>query len=245
MANKEITVWGIHAGRTGDAETLFLKKNVIALGWEEMGDLSSIKADREAFKEKLIAAYPKTKLGAIPVAAGQPFRFIYELKIGDVVVYPSKSDRQVHIGIVEGEYKYNPSLNAGYPNMRSIRWTKTLPRTSFTQGALYEIGSAMSFFQVKTYAEEFLAALESEVKPIETEAEDETVAYVVAEIEQNTRDYILKRLSQQLKGHPFAHFVAHLLERMGYRTRVSPEGADQGVLILLLIKMNWALSHQL
>jgi restriction system protein len=34
MANKEITVWGIHAGRTGDAYTLFLKKNVIAIGWE-------------------------------------------------------------------------------------------------------------------------------------------------------------------------------------------------------------------
>ncbi len=232
MANKEITVWGIHAGRTGDAETLFLKKNVVALGWEEMGDLSTIKADRDSFKEKIIRAYPNTKPRAIPLAAGQPFRFIYEMKIGDVVVYPSKSDRQVHIGIVEGEYKYNPLLSKGYPNTRAIKWKKSLPRTAFTQGALYEIGSAMSFFQVKTYADEFLSAMED--KPISTaiEVEDETVAIVVADIEQNTRDYIIKRLSQQLKGHPFAHFVAHLLERMGYRTRVSLEGPDGGIDII-------------
>lgn len=32
-----------------------------------------------------------------------------------------------------------------------------------------------------------------------------------------------------MKGHPFAHFVGHVLEAMGYRTKVSPEGPDGGV----------------
>lgn len=233
MANKEITVWGIHAGRTGDAYTLFMKKNVIAIGWEKLGDPSLIKPDRETFKAKLLAAYPEKKLGALPISAGQIYRFIYEPKIGDVAVYPSKHDRQIHIGVIEGDFKYNPTLGGTYPNMRSVRWVKTIPRTSFTQGALYEIGSAMSFFQVKTYADEFLSALEGEViSPTTGAKEDETVAYVVGDIEQTTRDFILKRLSQQLKGHPFAHFVAHLLERMDYRTRVSPEGADGGIDII-------------
>jgi len=53
-----------------------------------------------------------------------------------------------------------------------------------------------------------------------------TVAFVVADIEQTTRDFILKRLTEEVKGHPFAHFVAHLLETMGYRTHTSPEGPD-------------------
>lgn len=232
MTNKEITVWGIHAGKTGDAESLFLKKSVIALGWDKMGDLFTIKTDREAFKAKLLEAYPDTKPGAVPNAAGQPYRFVHELQIGDVVIFPGKSDRQIHIGIIESEYKHNPSVNSGYPNMRSVKWVKSLPRTAFTQGALYEIGSAMSFFQVKTYAEEYLAALEGEVKPIEKQEEDESVAYVVGDIEQNTRDFILKRLSQELKGHPFSHFVGHLLEKMGYKTRISPEGPDGGIDII-------------
>ncbi|MBT7161605.1 MAG: restriction endonuclease, partial [Victivallales bacterium] len=49
------------------------------------------------------------------------------------------------------------------------------------------------------------------------------------EIAQNTRDFVLKVLAQELKGHAFADFVAHLLGTMGYRTRVSPPGPDGGV----------------
>ncbi len=41
--------WGIHAGRDGEADNLFLDKKVIALGWSEVGDLSIYK-DRESFQ---------------------------------------------------------------------------------------------------------------------------------------------------------------------------------------------------
>jgi hypothetical protein len=36
------TFWGIHTGATGDADKLFLQNNVIALGWPEMGDLTTL-----------------------------------------------------------------------------------------------------------------------------------------------------------------------------------------------------------
>ncbi len=110
-------------------------------------------------------------------------------------------------------------------------WLRSLPRTHFTQGALYEIGSAISFFQIKNYADEYRAALESKT-PTSPVAKDDTIAPVADSIEQNTRDFILKQLAQELKGHPFANFVAHLLETMGYRTRVSPEGTDGGIDII-------------
>lgn len=232
MANKELTVWGIHAGKFSEADPLFLKKNVIAIGWQEAGNLSGLPADREAFKKLVAKTYPDDKPGAVPVNGGQLFRFVHEMKAGDFVVYPSKTDKQIHIGQIEGPYQYTPELDRHYANTRPVKWLKVLPRTSFTQGALYEIGSALSLFQVKTYADEFIAAVEGKLAPVTTQAEDETVGYVVNDIEQNTRDFILKRLSQQLKGHPFAHFVAHLLERMGYRTRVSPEGIDGGIDII-------------
>jgi restriction system protein len=64
---------------------------------------------------------------------------------------------------------------------------------------------------------------------VPTAEEDETIAVVAEDIEQMTHDFILKRLAQELKGHPFAHFVAQLLGTMGYRTRVSPEGPDGGI----------------
>ena len=61
---------------------------------------------------------------------------------------------------------------------------------------------------------------------------DETVAEVAEDIEETTRDFILKTLAQELKGHPFAAFIGHLLNAMGYRTRVSPEGPDGGIDII-------------
>jgi restriction system protein len=229
VADAETTIWGVHAGKTGDADTLFLKKGCVAIGWPSMGDLSKLKPDRESFKAKVGEAYPEAKPGAIPTNGGQIFRFVHEMKKGDLVAYPSKSDRLIHIGAVSGPYRYEPG--EGYPHRRSVDWQRHVPRTHFTQGALYEIGSAMSLFQIKTYAEEFRLAQEGPVKA-PTPAKDATVALVAEDIEETTQDFVLKQLAQELKGHPLAEFVAHLLGAMGYRTRVSPEGPDGGVDII-------------
>lgn len=227
---QEIPIWGIHGGRTGDADSLFLKSSVVALGWHEMGDLGGLK-DREAFRAKVATVYSKEAPGAIPNYTGQLYRFVHEMKKGDFIVYPSRHDRLVHLGRIEGDYRYDPAAEPGYPNMRDVKWLHAVPRTRFTQGALHEIGSAMSFFSVKNYAEEFRAALEGKAAPAPV-ARDQTVEAVSEDIAETTRDFVLKRLAQELKGHPFADFVAHLLNTMGYRTRVSPEGPDGGVDII-------------
>lgn len=230
MADKEPVVWGIHAGRTGVADNLFLKKNYIALGWAEMGDLGKLKADRDTFKAKVLERWPQWKEGQIRNSAGQLFRFVHEMKAADFVIYPSKQAREVHIGRVEGPYKYDPNLEPGYPNLRPVKWLRSFPRTHFSQGALYEIGSALSLFQVKTYAEEFLGTGGDSTAP--PPQKDESLAVVVEDIEETTRDFVLKQLAQELKGYPFQEFVAHLLQAMGYRTRISPLGTDEGVDII-------------
>jgi restriction system protein len=231
MANDNIAVWGVHAGEGGQANSLFLNKGCVALGWAKLGDLLAIGGSREAYKAKVAVTYADAKPGAIPVYAGQLYRFVHEMKIDDYVVYPSKVDQQVHIGQVTGEYKHDPALDAHYPNIRAVNWMKSFPRTQFTQGALYEIGSAMTFFQVKNYAEEFLGALHGQMA-VAAPNNDVTVALVAEEIEQTTCDFILKKLAQEMKGHPLAQFCAHLLGAMGYRTRVSPPGPDGGVDII-------------
>jgi restriction system protein len=226
----EQTIWGIHGGRTGDADTLFLKGGMIGIGWAALGDLSKLGTSRETFKEAVAKAWPEKKAGAVPNNAGQLFRFIHVMKPGDLVAYPSKADRQIHLGRVDGAYRYDPQGNAGYPNQRPVSWLKHVSRSALSQGALYELGATMSLFQVKNYADEILTLLEGKVEPRPVPPkQDETVADVTKEVEDTTRDFVMKTLAQQTKGHPFAHFVAHLLGTMGYRTRVSPEGNDGGV----------------
>jgi len=232
MTTSETTIWGIHGGKGGDADSLFLRGHCIAIGWAKMGDLGKLAADREAFKSRVAEVFPDAKAGAIPNNAGQLYRFVHEMKPGDLVVYPSKRDRQIHLGHINGPYRYDPAKEEGYPNIRPVKWLKAVPRTRFSQGALYEIGSAMSLFQVKNYADEFRTALEDRVPTAPPVSQDETVALVAEEIEETTRDFIIKRLAQELKGHPFADLVAHLLGAMGYRCRVSPPGTDEGVDII-------------
>src|SRR3970282_1357072 len=103
MSTNDTSIWGIHGGKTGDADTMFLKKDFIAVGWSKMGDLSRLKGDREAFKARVAEVYPDKKPGAIPNNAGQLLRFVHEMKVGDLIAYPSKRDRQIHLGRVEGE----------------------------------------------------------------------------------------------------------------------------------------------
>ena len=225
MANDEKRIWGIH---TQD-DNLFLKGNVIAIGWHLMGDLRLIEASRDGFKDKYMQTYPDAKKGSIATGAGMLFRFCYEVQIGDYVIFPSKSNREVNIGIVEGDYVYDPS-QVEYVQTRKVKWLKHLPRMSFSQGALYEIGSAMSFFAVKNYADEFLTALsKSFKKSIAADIDDESVGATAEDIQENTKDFILKELSRQLKGYELEQFVADLLQAMGYRTKVSPQGGDSGI----------------
>ena len=194
MAAANKTIWGIH---TMD-DPLFLNQNLIAIGWEEMGDLSAISTSRDAYKEKYIAAYPDAKKGSIATSAGMLYRFVHEVQEGDYVVFPSKIDRKINIGVVESAYFYEATA-ALYPNRRKVKWLKHLPRTAFSQGALHEVGSALSFFQVKNYADEYFKALDKDFKGNILEPDtDETVAQTADEIIEATRDFILKELSKNL-----------------------------------------------
>jgi restriction system protein len=228
----ETVIWGIHGGKTGDADTLFLSKGYIAIGWADAGDLSKV-ADREGFKALAAKTWParaKQKPLWVATTGGQMFRFIKVMKAGDLVAYPSKRDRKIHLGRVEEDYRYDPSLDPGYPNLRKVKWLDAVPRTHFSQGALYEIGSALSLFQIKNYADEYRAVAEGKaVAQVASAKEDTSIIAVKQDVEETTRDFIVKALAQETKGHPFATFVAHVLNTMGYRTRVSPEGTDGGI----------------
>ena len=218
-------VWGIHTQN----DSLFLNKDLIAIGWRDFGDLTKVEESRDAFKAHYIEAYPDAKKGQIANGAGMLYRFLHEVQIGDYVVFPSKTDRKINIGTIDGDYYFEDS-DGGYAQRRKVKWLKHIPRLNFSQGALYEVGSAMSFFSVKNYADEFLSALDKDFKKSVTsdDAEDESVGATAEDIVESTKDFILKELSRQLKGYDLEAFVADLLRAMGYRTTVSPQGGDSG-----------------
>lgn len=223
------TIWGVHMGREHGLDPV--EKGYVAIGWHRLGDLSAIPPNRDAFKAAYVRAYPDESPGKVRVAAGVPFRFAVEMKRGDVVIFPSKPDRMVNIGVIEGDYRYVPNAPFDKPNFRSVKWLKHIPRSTFSQAALNEIGSFVTLFSVTTNADEFLAALSGEA--FESEEIDEVSAERVSEqVEESTEDFIVKRLKASQTPYQFEHFVAHLLKCMGYYARVTQASGDGGVDII-------------
>ena len=97
MEDKKI--WGIHTLN----DHMMLDKNLIAIGWTEMGNLSGIPAEREAFKQKYREIYPDAKVQSVANSAGMLYRFVHETAVGDYVVLPSKFNREINIGLITGE----------------------------------------------------------------------------------------------------------------------------------------------
>lgn len=215
----------------------------------ELGDLSLCAASREQLKETLVATYPDIKKGAVAGNAGVLFRFVNTVEQGDIVVYPSKSDRMVNIGRVTSGYNFVADDEHEYPNQRSIEWLGSFPRSDFSQAALNEIGAFITLFAIKRHGEEFLdkvglstvsiphtakhAALNATSSDNDDEldaTDDETaIEGTVTQATQATEDFIIKQLHSKLDGYEFEHFVAHILECMGYKARVSSKSGDGGV----------------
>jgi restriction system protein len=229
MAKPVSAIWGLHMGAHHGTQPI--DKGYVAIGWPEAGDLSTLPKTREAFKARLAEKSPQMSAGAIPVAAGVLYRFAVEMQEDDIVVYPSKADRMVNIGRVSGPFQHVPNVSAEYPNRRPVTWLKSVPRASFSQSALHEIGSAITMFRISTHAEEFFAALIGE--PIDPEPLDDSVAEQVSvQVEESTEDFIIKRLKGAQTTYQFEHFVAHLLKCMGYYARVTQASGDGGVDII-------------
>lgn len=224
----EQVLWGLHMPQTLGMEPI--TKEFAAVGWAALGDLAKIPSSREALKAAVAQAYPTKKPGAIPGDAGVLFRFSKEMQPGDIIVFPCKVDRQVYLGRVEGAYQHDPA-GGGYPNRRPVKWLKSAPRATFTQNALHEIGSAITLFRVTTHAEEFLAALAGQTPAI-ADVDDVSAEDVSAQVEENTEDFIIKRLKGGLSPYDFERFVAHLMTCMGYHARVTQQSGDGGVDII-------------
>ncbi|MGA2929898.1 MAG: restriction endonuclease [Solirubrobacteraceae bacterium] len=232
-----MTVWGIH---NDHPELDLIGNGFISVGWEALGDLTAIGPDKEALKQRVAQTFPNAKPGAIPVWAGVLLRFGFEMKVGDLVIYPYKPDSTLNFGRIESDYYYEPDVEL-HRNRRKVQWLKTgIPRAQFSKSARYEVGSAVTLFRVKNHEAEFVAFVNGaapapapDTVPAIAVAADEAAAQAEDEpnaerIETYTRDFIIETLLKELEGVRFEYFVAHLMEAMGYRTHVTQAVGDGG-----------------
>lgn len=232
-------VWGIH----NDTLTSELVENgFISIGWDMLGNLALIPDGREGLKRALERSVSEDDHKAIPGWAGILLRFRDEIQQGDLVVAPYKPNGTINIGVVSGDYEYI-ATEPIHRNRRRVDWKQIgLSRTVFTQPALYEIGSALTLFNVRNHDQEFRAALSAQAKSIEeltqivekvaadkTGDENPSEEPRASRIERQTRDFVLDALQEKISHRQFEEFTADLLRALGYEARVTQYSQDGGV----------------
>ena len=228
-------VWAVRAGGDdSEADPLFIENEQIAVGFHEVDrDVSALPPQRAAFKDAFYGRGAETRPNAIPILAGQLFRFVHEMKTGDRVIYPRKIDRTLLWGEIATPYIYDRAHNPDFPHRRGVRWLNVLSRDAFSQGALYELGSTLTLFELRNFAAEFIRRFEppagSGGVKFAAPSEDDTQARVARDIAETTKDFIAKKIKTDLKGFPLEPFVADLFRAMGYNAHATRAMRDDGV----------------
>ncbi len=226
MDNKRI--WAVRAGRDNQADHLFLNRGQIAIGLgSPREDASALAPTRAAFK----AAFGRDDAapGSIPIQAGQLFRFVHEMRVGDRVIYPRKIDRTLRWGEVASAYLHDATDGPEFPHRRAVRWLDSKSRDVFSQGALYELGSVLTLFEVKTFADEFRRKFGLDDDAVEDVVAEDDIGAMARDIAETTRDFIAKSLKARFKGLDMEHLVAELFRAMGCKAQSTRPSKDDGV----------------
>lgn len=227
-----MSLWLVRAGGHGEQEQVAIEENVITIGWNEFSDFSNLKR-----KEDLTEIYRKEYPGASKNKAGneigQIWRFIHDIKKGDLVALPLKTESSIALGEVVGDYEYKELFN-NVKHIRRVKWLKTLPRSAFDQDLLYSFGAFMTVCKIQRNGakERVLKLLHGNVKQIESEEAGEELQEETIDIEEYSQDQIVKYIEAKFKGHGLARLIDAILKAQGYVTRVSPPGKDGGIDIL-------------
>lgn len=227
------TMWMVRAGEGGRLFEEWMREKCVAIGWE-VGDLSDLKREGalDALKQMLRAAYPDWKGGRVGNAAGQIFRFRFEIEEGTPVLAYDVSTRLYRVGVVVSPYRY--SADKEYQHERAVEWNQSVSRDVLSPSARNLLGSALTIFKIpKEVADELSGAspvasptLLSEDFSAE-EAQAGELEVLKDDFEAKAREFTKDKLLS-LDWEQMQELFAGILRAMGYKGFVSPRGADRG-----------------
>jgi restriction system protein len=224
-------VWLVRAGKNGEREDTALERNMCVIDWGELPDLSKI-STREQLETLCKQHYPDSSQKQISHSVGQLWAFSNSIKENDLVVLPLKKRLAFAIGKVVGPYKYRSDMPEDARHTHAVEWIRTdIPRDAVDQDLRYTLGAFMTVCQVsRNDAENRIHALlgwkpgkKPETPPVQEE---------VLDIEQYAQDQLKECISRKFRGHDLARLINEILIAKGYKTLLSPPGADNGADIL-------------
>jgi len=234
--------WVIRSGRFGERDEWALEHGVSGGGWREVPDLSAA-SDRPAVEAIVSAAFANEPAGTRHSYTGQMWALRGRIQVGDLLVMPMKTTRELAIGRVTGGYRYLSEEED--PNCRhvvEVDWKTRVSRAVIKQDLLYTLGSAISTFSpsrngaaarleyVLEHGVDPGATVASAVSPVDAEedavVDEPETSPNVAEL---AMDQIITRIGEEFSGLGFQNLVLELLRAEGFEADEAPAGADGGV----------------
>jgi restriction system protein len=222
-------MWMVRAGEGASRIDDFLQKNLIAIGWMRVGNLDLVD-QLDQVKIKLKKEYPHFKEGKTNISAATLFKFSHEFEIGQMVVTYNPNEREYWIGEITSEYKFSPSdLDENLPHIRSVKWVKSVSRDSLSTKAKNSLGSTVTIFRINAETIiELMGYVERKTTVSEQPIEEKvTLEEIKEDIESRALEFIKDKITR-LDWEDMQELVAGILRGMGYKTFVSPKGADRG-----------------
>ena len=111
--------WIYSPGNGAEIWSECYEKGFMAIGWDEIGDLTAYSTKdemKQAMKEEIDPTLAYT------MAAHATWQFVHDMRPGDIVFAKKGMYHIIGRGVVESGYQYDPSRKH-YKNIRSVRWT--------------------------------------------------------------------------------------------------------------------------
>jgi len=228
-------MWMVRAGRGAESIDDFIEKGVVAIGWDGLGDIPK-GATRDDISKKLIAENPTRSKSIVANNAGQLWRYINEIEVGDYVVSYDPGRRVYHVGEIKTNARWAPGEVEELPRVRNVKWHGEVARDIVSTNSKNTLGAISTLFLLSEDAtQELLAKLKagsaSQAAPDTTVEEEEETQDIARDLRAKSREFIKDKISR-LDWQEMQELVAGLLRAMGYKTRISPSGPDRGKDIL-------------
>ncbi|MDQ3144549.1 MAG: restriction endonuclease [Pseudomonadota bacterium] len=223
-------MWKVTAGRSNIYVAEFLESGLVAIGWSEAGDYraASTRADLIAH---FAGVWPEQTSRQIQVGAGQVWRFLHEIQVGDKILTYDPATRLYHVGVVGGGARYEPERMERLPVARAVEWQASVSRDALSDGTKNTLGAIMTIFKLSTSAEAEILQLAGQPLPETGAANGSEDAAIVVDPYADIADQALERVKDRILSlgwDELQELVAALLRTLGYRTVVSPAGPDRG-----------------
>jgi restriction system protein len=142
-----LTLWLVRAGREGEQEKGVLQNNIVAIGWNELPDLSSVDS-LSSLKRIYTKAYPQQNIKTVTTNVAQIWSFIKRIKKGDLIALPLKSQPQIAIGEIQDDYEYK-EYNGNIKHTRQIKWLGNIPRSDLDDDIIKSLGTYMTVGRIR------------------------------------------------------------------------------------------------